>query len=278
VIRACVIGWPISHSRSPLIHGTWLARYGIPGAYERQPVPPEELPRFLEEVRSGSLAGCNVTVPHKSAALALADAPDALARRVGATNTLWMSGGKLRATNTDVYGFMAHLASAVRDWRARPGSPLVLGAGGAARAVCCALIEAGVPRLWICNRSIGRAELLASDFAPSVEILPWSERNQAVTGASLIVNTTTLGMAGQPDLDLDISSSPRSAVFYDLVYVPLETQMLARARAHGLAAVDGLGMLLHQAVPGFELWFRKRPEVTPELRAIVAADIEGGRC
>jgi shikimate dehydrogenase len=242
-------------------------------------VSTEELPRFLGEIRSGSLAGCNVTVPHKEAALALSDAPDALARRVGATNTLWMSDGKLRATNTDVYGFMAHLASAVPDWRARPGSPLVLGAGGAARAVCCALIEAGVQRLRICNRSIGRVELLARDFAPALEIVPWSERSRAaVAGASLIVNTTTLGMVGQPDLDLDISSAPRSAIVYDLVYVPLETQLLARGRARGLAVVDGLGMLLHQAVPGFELWFRKRPEVTPELRRIVAADIEGNRC
>ena len=271
--RACVIGWPISHSRSPIIHGHWLAHHGLEGSYTRVPVRPEDLPAFIASLRDGAYAGCNVTVPHKETVLVLADAADATARTIGAANTLWVEAGKVHATNTDTYGFMAHLERAAPGWR-RDLPAVVLGAGGAARAVLHGLLAAGLPEVRLLNRSAERAVTLARHFGPRIVVGDWAERSARLAGAGLLVNTTTLGMKGAEALDIDLASLPAGATVYDIVYVPLQTPLLAAARARGLVAVDGLGMLLHQAVPGFERWFGHRPEVTDEVRALVVADLE----
>lgn len=273
---AAVIGWPISHSRSPLIHGYWLKRYGIAGAYERRPVRPEELPAFVVSLRSGDLAGSNVTVPHKEAVLVLVDEADDIARAIGAANTLWVRGGRVLATNTDAHGFIANLEAAFPDWRVGPGVPFVVGAGGAARAVIHALKGAGATRIRIANRSPQRAHDLAAFFGSGIEVVAWQDRTRGLGDVGLLVNTTTQGMAANPALDLTLDGLPPRAIVYDLVYVPLRTPLLAAAEARGLRTLGGLGMLLHQAVPGFEHWFGRRPEVTDELFTLVAADIEGG--
>jgi len=272
---ATVIGWPISHSRSPLIHGYWLKRYGIEGAYERRPVNPEELAAFVGSIRRGELAGSNVTVPHKEAVLKLVDDADAIATAIGAANTLWGENGRVRATNTDAHGFLANLQAAFPDWQSAPGAPFVIGAGGAARAIIYALKGAGCERIRLTNRSPERARELAAYFGPAVEVVDWQERAARLGDVSLLVNTTTQGMAGQPPLGLPLAALPKAAIVYDLIYVPLRTPLMMDAEARGLASLGGLGMLLHQAGVGFEHWFGRRPEVTEELFKLVAADIEG---
>jgi shikimate dehydrogenase len=275
VPRACVIGWPVAHSRSPLIHGYWLDRHGIDGRYERVAVPPEAIGGFLAGfVRSG-YAGGNVTVPHKEAAFAAADEIDALGRRLGAVNTLWIEAGKLCATNTDVAGFLGNLDESASGWDERPGPAVVLGAGGAARAVAWGLIERGfAPRL--INRTRARAEELAARLGHGATAHDFAEAPGLLADARLLVNTTSLGMTGKDALELDLAPLRPDTVVTDAVYVPLETPLLAAARARGLIGVDGLGMLLHQAVEGFRRWFGVRPTVTPELRRIVLDDIAGG--
>lgn len=273
--RAAVIGWPISHSRSPLIHGYWLKRYGIDGLYTKEAVEPEHVRAFLASLAERGLAGCNVTLPHKEAALAAADERDASAVAVGAANTLWLEGGRLHAANTDTYGFMRHLEVSAPAWRRRDAPAVVLGAGGAARAIVFGLLEAGVGEVRVVNRTLERGEALARHFGARVRPWAWSDAEAALDGAGLLVNTTSLGMAKAGPLDLPLDRLPRDAAVSDIVYVPLETDLLARARARGNVAVDGLGMLLHQAVPGFEKWFGRRPEVTPELRQIIERDIVG---
>ena len=268
--QACVIGWPVEHSRSPLIHGYWLEKYGVDGAYTKVPVTPEELRTFLSGFAERGFIGCNVTVPHKEAALAAADVPDAAARVIGAANTLWLEAGRLHATNTDAYGFITHLAQSAPDWQRQDRRVAVLGAGGAARAIVHALLEQGVTAIHVFNRSPGRAGALARHFGPTVRARQWQDRSR-LEGMGVLVNTTTLGMQGAPALDVELAALPSDAVVYDVVYVPLETPLLAAARLRGLIAVDGLGMLLHQAVPGFEKWFGVRPEVTPELRDLLIA-------
>jgi shikimate dehydrogenase len=271
--RACVIGWPIEHSRSPLIHGYWLKRYGIDGAYTKMPVRPEELKAFLANLRQAGLAGCNVTVPHKEAALALADVIEASAAAVGAANTLWLDGGSLYAANTDTYGYMTYLGRRAPGWN-RSGAPAsILGAGGAARAIIQGFIEAGVEEILLFNRSRARAEVLAAHFGQRLKVRDWTERSAASRGCAVLVNTTTVGMKGEGSLDIDFAGFDPRCVVSDIVYVPLETAFLAAARAHGLATVDGLGMLLHQAVPGFEKWFGVLPDVTEELYDLVAKDL-----
>jgi shikimate dehydrogenase len=272
--RACVIGWPIEHSRSPIIHGYWLRTLGIAGSYTREPVRPEDLADFLSSLAASGFAGCNVTVPHKEAALALADERDAAAVAIGAANTLWLENGRLHASNTDALGYMTYLDAMAPQWRKRDQPVLILGAGGAARAIAYGFLEAGAGRVRICNRSRERGESLARHFGPRVEACDWDVRDELAREASVIVNTTTLGMKGQGDTGLDFSGVHPDTVVSDIVYVPLETAFLASARRSGLATVDGLGMLLHQAVPGFERWFGIRPEVTPELFDLVRADIE----
>lgn len=279
-ISACVIGWPVEHSRSPVIHRYWLDRYGIDGAYEKEAVKPEMLSRFLQELSHHGYVGANVTLPHKEAALAAANTADDAARAIGAANTLWLDpNGGLHASNTDAYGFMTNLEAEAPGWNEEPGTALVLGAGGAARAILHGLVTAGVPRILLANRTQAKAESLAQDlaqaFGPKVEPIRWDEKSASLSGCTLLVNATSLGMTGQPPLDITLEAFPITGVVADIVYVPLETPLLAAARARGLKSVDGLGMLLHQAVPGFERWFGVRPEVTPELRAHVVASLGG---
>ncbi len=268
---ACVIGWPIAHSRSPLIHNYWLKHYGIPGAYRREAVPPEQFADFIGSLAARGYAGANVTVPHKEAALALAQ-PDEVARAVGAANTLWFDGA-LRATNTDVEGFLANLDACAPDWGRGLHNAVVLGAGGAARAVIFGLLTRGVRRIAVLNRTPARAESLRQAFGPPIETAGWETLSAQLAEADLLINTTTLGMAGQPELPVDVGRLPSRAVVSDLVYVPLTTPLLRAARARKLRSADGLGMLLHQAVRGFTLWFGRKPEVTPQLRTLVAADL-----
>lgn len=275
MIRAAVIGWPIEHSRSPLIHGHWIRTYGIDGRYEKIAVQPEAVSSFLAGLADRGLAGCNVTLPHKEAAFRAAIERDASAEAVGAANTLWLDGGRLCAANTDTYGFMRHLDVSAPAWRRRDRPVLVLGAGGAARGIVYGLLEAGVGEVCLANRTPVRAEEIAKHFGPRVKVIAWNHAEHAAENAGLLVNTTSLGMAKTGPLEFDVGRLPHDAVVADIVYVPLETVLLAAARARGLVCVDGLGMLLHQAVPGFERWFGVRPEVTAELRRIIVADIEG---
>ena len=268
---AGVMGWPVGHSRSPRLHGYWLERYRIDGAYVPLAVPPGRLAEALRALPALGFAGCNVTVPHKEAALAAVDDVEAEARSIGAVNTIVVGpDGRLAGRNTDAYGFMAHLRAAAPAWRPAAGPAAVIGAGGAARAVLHALAAAGVPEIRLVNRTPARAEALAAALQGPIAVRPWAQRAEALAGAALLVNTTTLGMTGQPALDLAPEGLAPGAVVYDLVYAPLATPLLQAARAAGLAAVDGLGMLLHQARPGFEAWFGVEPEVDAGLRAFVA--------
>jgi shikimate dehydrogenase len=272
--RACVIGWPVEHSRSPLIHRYWLKQYGIDGAYEKEAVRPEALARFLGSLGAQGFAGANVTLPHKEAALRLAAVADEAARAIGAANTLWFDqAGRLCASNTDAYGFITNLYEQAPSWNDARWPVMVLGAGGAARAILHALLAEGVTRIFLANRTRDRAEALAQTFGPAVEAIDWQDRNRALSGCGLLVNATSLGMTGKDPLDIDLAALPKDAVVADIVYSPLETPLLAAARARGNRVVDGLGMLLHQAVPGFERWFGVRPEVTAALRAHVAASL-----
>lgn len=272
VRAACVVGWPIKHSRSPLIHGYWIKQHGLAAEYRREAIAPEAVADFFANLSGRGYVGCNVTLPHKEAALAASE-PDDRARAVGAANTLWLDGGRLLSTNTDVEGFTANLDASVPGWDLPPGEAVVLGAGGSARGVIYGLIERSFTRINVVNRTPERTEALRARFGPAVQPAHWSALPHLLTRARLVVNTTSLGMTGQPPLGVDLSPLPGNAVVADLVYAPLETPLLAAARARGLATADGLGMLLHQAVRGFSLWFGVRPEVTPELRAVIETDL-----
>ena len=268
---ACLIGWPAAHSRSPLIHHYWLRTLGIEGGYNIEAVPPEGFAEFVLHLSTHGFVGANVTLPHKERALELS-VPDARARAVGAANTLWYDGRELRSTNTDVEGFINNLDACALGWD-QATEAVVLGAGGASRAVVFGLIERGIKRIHLANRTLDRAQALADQFGASVHPVAWDAIEGLLPAAGLLVNTTSLGMHGQPALDVDLGLLPPHAVVADLVYVPLETPLLSAARARGLKTADGLGMLLHQAVRGFELWFGQRPQVTSELRALVEADL-----
>jgi shikimate dehydrogenase len=268
---ACLIGWPAAHSRSPLIHHYWLRKLGIEGGYNIEAIPPEGFAEFVLHLSTHGFVGANVTIPHKERALALS-VPDERARAVGAANTLWYEGGELRSTNTDVEGFIDNLDASTPGWD-QATDALVLGAGGSARAVVFGLLDRGMKRIHLVNRSIERARALADQFGSRVEPATWDALADLLPSARLLVNTTSLGMHGQPALALDVGMLPPNAVVADLVYVPLKTPLLAAAEARGMKTADGLGMLLHQAVRGFELWFGQRPQVTPELRALVEDDL-----
>jgi shikimate dehydrogenase len=272
VRAACVIGWPVEHSRSPLIHTYWLKRYGIAGEYRREPVRAQDFAAFIGTLAARGYAGANVTVPHKEAALALTE-PDERARAVGAANTLWLDHGVLRATNTDVEGFLDNLDDCAPGWDRDARKAVVLGAGGAARAVIFGLLGRGVEAVALANRTPQRAETVGRAFGARVQVVDWQRRDDALADAGLLVNTTTLGMTGQPGLAVDLARLPQHAVVADLVYVPAVTPLLAAAAARNLRTAGGLGMLLHQAVRGFTLWFGKKPEVTAELRALVQNDL-----
>ena len=270
---ACLIGWPAAHSRSPLIHHYWLRTLGVEGGYNIEAIPPEGFAEFVMHLSAHGFVGANVTIPHKERALALSK-PDERARAVGAANTLWYEGAELRSTNTDVEGFINNLDACAPGWD-KASDALVLGAGGSSRAVVFGLVERGIKRVHLANRTMERARALADQFGASVLPVAWETIGDLLPRAGLLVNTTSLGMHGQPALELDISPLPADAVVADLVYVPLETPLLAAARARGLKTADGLGMLLHQAVRGFELWFGQRPQVTSQLRALIESDLTG---
>ena len=269
---SCLIGWPAAHSRSPLIHHYWLRHFDIEGGYSIEAVPPEEFAEFVLHLSHHGFVGANVTIPHKERALVLTT-PDERARAVGAANTLWYDGDLLRSTNTDIEGFINNLDASAPGWD-KIEDALVLGAGGSSRAVVFGLIERGIKRVHLANRTLERAQVLAKQFGEKVHPIAWDAIGAVLPRAALLVNTTSLGMKGQPPLDIDVGLLPSQAAVADLVYVPLQTSLLAAAQARGLKTADGLGMLLHQAVRGFELWFGRRPDVTPELRALVEADLQ----
>ena len=273
---ACVIGWPVKHSRSPVIHRFWLNELGLDGDYVIQPVEPERVVDFFAGFTASGFVGCNVTVPHKEAAFAAVHRREAVAEETGALNTVWIEHGRLVGTNTDPAGFLANLDSGAPGWDANAGPAVVLGAGGAARAIVWALIKRGFAPVTVVNRTRERAEALADRFGPAVAIAGWESLPRLLGTAHVLVNTTTLGMHGQPLLDIDVSRLPADAVVNDLVYVPMETPLITSASVAGLRAVGGLGMLLHQAVPGFTHWFGMRPAVTPALSALVQKSIEAG--
>lgn len=270
-LRAGVIGWPVEHSKSPRLHGYWLRQHGVDGDYTHVPAPPETFAETVARLRAKGWRGANVTIPHKEAALALADRTTDRARAIGAANTLVFSAEGIEADNTDAFGFTENLAqSAGAAWR-RDGVAVVLGAGGAARAAVWALLDAGAAEVRIVNRTLARAEALAADLGPGVAPHEWTDIAAALKGAHLVANTTSLGMKGQPPLEIDLSPTAPGAVATDAVYTPLDTPFLQTAAAAGLTTVDGLGMLLHQARPGFQAWFGPAPQVDADLRALMLA-------
>ena len=273
--RCFVLGHPVAHSRSPLIHGSWLAEHGLKGSYERIDVTPDDLPAFVARLRAGEFVGGNVTVPHKEAMLGLVDDVTEAARAIGAVNTVWREGERICGDNTDVSGFLAHLDTTASGWDERVGTALVLGAGGAARGIAFGLKGRGIGRILLVNRSRERADELAASLGRPVEAADWGRRDALVGEADLIVNTTALGMHGQPPLEIDLAGLRPGTIVDDIVYVPLKTPLLLEAERRGGVPVDGLGMLLHQAVPGFARWFGVTPTVTPALRARLEADILG---
>ena len=285
---AGVFGWPVSHSRSPRLHGFWLRQYGIDGAYIPLSTPPAQFEPALHSLAMLGFRGANVTLPHKEAAFDLVDERTERADRIGAVNTVIVrEDGTLLGDNTDGFGFVEHLKASAPDWRPQAGPAVVLGAGGAARAIITALLEAGVPQIRLINRTRDRADQVAAAialqsydgklFKGRVKVEDWEQREAALEGADLLVNTTQLGMTGQPPLEIDLAALPIEAIVDDIVYVPLETPLLAAARQRGNQVVDGLGMLLHQARPGFAAWFGTEPDVTPALRDYVFADITGAK-
>ena len=274
--RVWVLGWPVTHSRSPLIHNHWIETLGIENAvYEKHGVPPEDLEAALASFRREGVIGANVTVPHKEAVFALLDHHDDAAQRLKAVNTIVDCGSHFEGRNTDGYGFMANLKANAPTIEFTSKPAMVLGAGGAARAILVALADAGVPEIRLVTRTLDKASALLTELDVPGTALSWDAAPDALQDIGLLVNTSSLGMAGMDPLELSLEKLPENALVTDIVYSPLETDLLARARAQGNPVVDGLGMLLHQAVPGFEAWFGVRPEVTPELRALVIADLKG---
>jgi shikimate dehydrogenase len=266
---AGIMGWPVSHSRSPRLHGFWLQRHGIDGTYVPLPIRPEDFETAVRGLAAAGFAGANVTIPHKLAAFAVCDTVDATARRAGAVNTLVFRDGKITGSNTDGGGFVANLRAHGVDPAAGP--VLILGAGGSARAIAAALTDSGAP-VTIANRTRERADQLTRDL-PGLRVVDWDRRSDALSDHALLVNTTPLGMAGQDSVIVDLSQAPGGMAVADIVYVPLDTPLLLAARARGLRTVEGLGMLLHQAAPGFHAWFGVEPVVDEELRRFVAADL-----
>ena len=268
------MGWPVAHSRSPLIHNYWLQRHGLAGSYVQLAVQPGQLATALSGLVALGFKGCNVTIPHKVEALKLVHELDANARRVGAVNTVVVQpDGLLKGLNTDGFGYIQSLLDAQHDWRADAGPAVVLGAGGAARAVVLALSDRGAKEILLINRTPDKAEAMAAEFGAPVKAVPWEQRHAALGGAALLVNTTSQGMHGHTPLDIDLSALPTHALVSDIIYAPFETPLLLAAKARGNPTVGGLGMLLNQARPAFEAWFGVLPEVTPELRQLVLATL-----
>jgi len=271
-VMAGVMGWPVAHSRSPVIHNHWIRQYGLNGSYGLFPVRPERLEAALRGLSALGMAGCNITLPHKVQAMQWVDQVDPLGQRMGAINLVVVQAdGALHGFNTDGYGFIQSLRDAKPDWRADAGPIVVLGGGGAARAIVLSLIDAGASSIRLINRTRSKAQALADEFGPAMTVCDWSERHDALAGAAMLVNSTDQGMHGKTDLDLRLDALPTAALVCDAIYIPLETTLLAAARARGNLTVNGLGMLLNQARPAFKAWFGVDPEVTPVLREAVIA-------
>lgn len=269
---AGVMGWPVAHSRSPVLHNHWIAHYGLLGAYVLLPVQPEKLETALRGLPALGFAGCNLTIPHKVAAMGLVDQIDPLASRIGAINTIVVEAdGSLRGRNTDGFGYIQSLLDVQPHWHADAGPVTVVGAGGAARAVIVSLIERGAQDIRLTNRSWAKAHDMAQEFGPPVRAVAWADRHDALRNIALLVNTTNQGMHGEPALDLSLDHMPVQALVSDVIYAPLETPLLAAAKARGNATVNGLGMLINQARPAFEAWFGVLPDITPALLAKVQA-------
>ncbi|MDV7270564.1 shikimate dehydrogenase [Thioclava sp. A2] len=267
---AGVIGSPIAHSKSPQLQRYWLEKYGIKGFYVPMDIAPEDLETVLRALPRAGFVGCNVTIPHKEAVLRIADVVSDRAAIIGAANTLiFRPDGKIHADNTDGYGFIANLKHDLPDWTGAEGPAAVFGAGGACRAVIASLLETGCPEIRLANRTRARAEALRAEFGAKIVIYDWVQAGNMLEGAKTVINTTALGMVGKPEFRVPLDALSPDAVVTDIVYTPLETDLLKQARAIGCRTVDGLGMLLHQAVPGFERWFGTRPEVTEDLRDLV---------
>jgi shikimate dehydrogenase len=271
-LLAGLMGWPVMHSRSPKLHNYWLGAHGLAGAYVPLAIQPEGLRAALRALPALGFSGCNLTIPHKEAALAIVDKVDPLARRIGAVNTIVaMPDGSLEGRNTDAFGFVESIRETQPAWRADRGPIVVLGAGGGARAVLVGLIDQGAREIRLLNRTLARAEALARELGGPIKALAWDQRQAALDGAAMLVNATNLGMVGEPPLDLPLDKLPASALVSDIVYIPRETPLLAAARKRGNPTVNGAGMLVHQARAAFRAWFGIMPEVTPELRAMVEA-------
>lgn len=273
--KACVIGWPIAHSRSPLIHNYWLKKYGIDAVYEKKAVEPEKVANFISNLATSEFIGCNVTIPHKEAAFQAVAVTDEIARRLGAVNTVYLKDGVICGTNTDGEGFIASLRHAHPAFDLRNKAAIIVGAGGAAKAIIGALLDEGVDKIGIINRTRERIRDLQVQFGSGVYEISEAISDDALKGCGLLVNTTSQGMEGQPSLELEIQKNLNpDALVADIVYTPLETAFLAKAREQGNPVLGGLGMLMHQAVRGFELWFEVKPEVTAELYELIAADVQ----
>jgi shikimate dehydrogenase len=269
-LLAGVMGWPVMHSRSPMLHNYWFRQHGIAGTYVPLAIPPERLAGALRGLHPLGFAGCNVTIPHKQEAMKIIDEVDALAQAIGAVSCVVVRpDGSLAGTNNDCYGFIQSVKAEQPGWRVDAGPVVVIGAGGGSRAVCYGLAQEGAKEIRLVNRTPGRAREIAAQFGGPIEAVPWEQRNDALEGAAMVVNTTSMGMVGQPALDIRLDKLPKSALAADIVYVPLETPFLATARKRGNRTINGLGMLLNQGRPAWKAWFGIEPEVTAELRTMV---------
>jgi shikimate dehydrogenase len=269
-LMAGVMGWPVMHSRSPLLHNYWFRKHELAGTYVPLAIRPEGLADALRALHPLGFAGCNLTIPHKQQAMKIVDEVDALARSIGAISCVVVRGdGSLAGTNNDCYGFIHNVRQEQPGWRADAGPVVVVGAGGGSRAVCYGLAQEGAREIRLVNRTLERAKRIAGEFGGPIRAVAWDERHDALEGAAMVVNTTSCGMVGQPPLDIRLDKLPKSALAADIIYIPLETPFLAAARKRGNRTVNGLGMLLHQGRPAWKAWFGIEPEVTPELRAMV---------
>ena len=273
-LLAGVMGWPVMHSRSPLLHNYWFKQHGLTGTYVPLAIAPATLAAALRALHPLGFAGCNLTLPHKQAAMTVVDEVDALAKNIGAIScVIARPDGSLAGTNNDCYGFIENLRQSQPGWRADAGPVVVIGAGGGARAVCYGLAQEGAREIRVVNRSLARAQEIANNFGGPLKALPWEQRHDALDGAAMVVNTTSCGMVGQPALDLKLDKLSKNALAADIIYIPLETPLLAAARARGNPTVNGLGMLLHQGRPAWKAWFGIEPQVTAELRALLEETI-----
>ena len=273
-LLAGVMGWPVMHSRSPMIHNYWMAQHQLKGTYVPLAIAPDKLEASLRALAPLGFSGCNLTIPHKQAAMKIVDEVDAASQRIGAISCVTaLADGRLLGSNNDAFGFIRNIQHTVPTWRADAGPIVVIGAGGGARAVCWGLMQEGAKEIRLVNRTLGRAQDIAAEFGAPITAYPWAQRHDALAGAAMVVNTTSSGMVGQPALDIDLSQLPTSALAADIVYIPLETPFLAAARQRGNVTVNGLGMLLHQGPLAWKTWFGMEPKVTPELRALVEASL-----